>query len=91
MMMSLPPNRDQEWSQQRQKWHDQQIRWYSLNETQRSFYKPGMPFRTVVSLLIISAFLLVSLIIVWFSLLAGILLFICAGIAIVVELATGGS
>lgn len=79
MTASLPPDHQQS-----------SIQWHSPNEVQRSFYKPGMPFRMAVSLVIIGAFLLVSLIIVWFSVLAGILLFICAGIAIVIELSTDG-
>lgn len=84
------PKLPKEWREQRQQWQDYQRQILEQNEDNRPFYKPGVPFRTVVSLAFICAFLIMSIIIVWFSVFAGVLLFICAGITLAVELATGG-
>jgi ABC-type transport system involved in cytochrome bd biosynthesis fused ATPase/permease subunit len=81
---------DQKWQEQRRQWRDQQVQWHAENDDQRPFYKPGMPFRLALSMATIIAFLLMALVVVWFSVVAGIILFICAMIFLVIELTMGG-
>jgi ABC-type transport system involved in cytochrome bd biosynthesis fused ATPase/permease subunit len=79
-----------QWQEQRQQWRDNQIQWHADNVDRQPFYKPGIPFHTALSIGTIVAFLLAALVVVWFSVVSGIILFICAMIFLVIELTMGG-